>query len=101
MSSSGCKRAGGTHIVNRLETKTRDTEISLRGVTASSPADLLLTRLNPNLIPLSREREKGKLSVPADHNSFLDHQDTAFVEESLNRPDWLADPPGSWDKWND
>src|SRR6266849_4946420 len=34
MSGSGCKQAGGTHIVSRLETKTRDTEISLRGVTS-------------------------------------------------------------------
>ncbi len=33
MSGSGCKQASGTHIVSRLETKARDTEISLRGVT--------------------------------------------------------------------
>src|SRR6266849_1958055 len=33
MSGSGCKRAGGTHIVSRLEMKARDTEISLRGIT--------------------------------------------------------------------
>src|SRR6266849_7074155 len=33
MSGSGCERASGTHIVSRLETKARDTEISLRGVT--------------------------------------------------------------------
>jgi hypothetical protein len=67
----------------------------------AAPADILLTRTQSNLVPLGRGREEGDLSDPADHDSFLDHQDTAFVEESLNGPDGFADPPGSWDKWND
>jgi len=71
---------------------------------------ILSTRMGPNLIPLGRGREEGELSSQADHDSFLDHQDTAFVEASLNIPDWepepsnwRADPPGSWytDGWRD
>ena len=34
MFGSGYKEAGSTHMVSRLETKMRDTKISLRGVTA-------------------------------------------------------------------
>jgi len=49
MSGSGCKRAGGTHIVSRLEMKTRDTEISLRGVTQPS-ADLRESEVSEHLL---------------------------------------------------
>jgi hypothetical protein len=64
---------------------------------------ILLTRTQPNLVPLGRGREEGELSDRADHDSFLDHQDTAFVEASLNGVDWRAEPPGSWDMdgWRD
>jgi hypothetical protein len=56
---------------------------------------ILCTRTQPNLVPLGRGREEGELSNPADHDSFLDHQDTAFMEQTLNVPDWRADPPGA------
>src|SRR6266849_3587666 len=47
MSGSGCKRAGGTYIVSRLETKARDTEISLRGVTVAMAQTVSAADLDP------------------------------------------------------
>jgi hypothetical protein len=56
----------------------------------ADPIDRLLTRTQPNLIPLGRGREKGDLSDPAENNSTLDHSDSAIVEQEL---DWDLEPP--------
>src|SRR6266849_10443951 len=58
MSGSGCKRAGGTHMVSRLETKTRDTEISLRGVTRGMEDNLY----PPHADPECHRRKRGARS---------------------------------------
>lgn len=57
------------------------------------------TRSQSKLVPLGRGREEGELSDYADFDSFLEHQDIAFVEAALNAgPNWRAEPPGSWDE---
>ena len=59
-------------------------------------AENILSRSQPNLVPLGRGREEGELSDQADKDSLLDHQDTANVEEVLNGLNWSIDLPGSW-----
>jgi hypothetical protein len=58
----------------------------------TDPIDRLLTRTQPNFVPLGRGREEGELSEPAEHNSTLDHLDSAFVEQAL---DWELEPPST------
>ena len=63
-------------------------------------AENILSRSQPNLVPLGRGREEGELSDQADKDSLLDHQDTANVEEVLNGLAWEVDLPGSWNPDN-
>jgi hypothetical protein len=63
-------------------------------------AENILSRSQPNLVPLGQGREEGELSDQADKDSLLDHQDTANDEEVLNGLAWEVDLPGSWNPDN-
>jgi hypothetical protein len=62
----------------------------------TDPVSRLMNRSQPNLVPLGRGREEGKLSDMADVDSLLGHLDNGNV---TNGPDWWEEPPlmaGGW-----
>ena len=63
----------------------------------SNPINRLLTRTQPNLVPLSQGREEGELSEQLDLDSTIDYADNTDVEHAL---DWSAEPSmiGGWDQ---
>ena len=64
---------------------------------ADDPVSRLMNRSQPNLVPLGHGREEGELPDMTEHDSILDHSDTAIVEDAL---DWRGDPPSMAGAWN-
>lgn len=93
------------YAVNSLPTNTRGVSsptvrLPVNNKTKAGPSTQLrpgytervLNRSQPNLVPLGRVREEGELPDPAEHDTTLEHQEAAAVEDAL---DWALDPPFS------
>lgn len=82
-------KASSSHSTHTLQTHPYN-RTEKQAPKEADATERVMTRTQPNLVPLGRGREEGELPEPAELDTTLEHLETAAVEEAL---DWSYDPP--------